>query len=125
MASLQDSLKDLLLNSSIPPGALSDMWRTYLDENTTADLSGVQLDDAEKLFLLEQLGLESSTRALRDLWMAYFVQQGYTAPSFQQAFKEWIEGGGAVVVLEDWILLTGVWNDDGEWDDSATWNDGV
>ena len=27
-------------------------------------------------------------------------------------------------VVDNWILATGFWDDDGVWDDNAVWNDG-
>lgn len=32
---------------------------------------------------------------------------------------------GTTIIVGDWILLTGQWNDDGVWKDDATWIDSI
>ena len=32
---------------------------------------------------------------------------------------------GSAIIIGDWILLTGQWNDDGVWKDDSTWIDSI
>ena len=59
-----------------------------------------------------------------------WYQRRYHIPLANEDFsKQWIFDSGiqkidAHIRYVSWILVTGVWNDNGLWADAQTWNDG-
>lgn len=92
-ASNLDELQTLV--GGVDTDFLVQRWFDYLDTNSNTDLTGLQIDEAERVFLLEKLNLVFSKEHTETLWMIYFDNRGITEDHIIEAFIDWVLAGGA------------------------------